>query len=82
MFCFPGNTEAGCGSGGAVCAQCPSNQLCTNQKCTPCTSANCNGCCDSFGACQTGDTDLQCGRGGISCILCSGFTSCLGGSCQ
>lgn len=46
-----------------------------------CTAANCNGCCDSDGVCQTGDAPTACGHGALACVACSAGQVCLAGNC-
>ncbi|MEW5739905.1 MAG: hypothetical protein AB1938_13315 [Myxococcota bacterium] len=47
----------------------------------PCGPANCTGCCDSAGACQTGFTTLACGVGGNVCQPCFANQVCSLGNC-
>lgn len=47
-----------------------------------CTPANCFGCCDAAGACQTGASDLACGLGGQACGACTLGTSCQANACR
>jgi hypothetical protein len=81
-LCFPGDLETSCGSGGLSCNQCQTDELCVNHACTKCSSANCNGCCDTIGDCLSGDSNSACGSGGTACALCSNFTTCIGNVCQ
>src|SRR5688500_12608846 len=42
----------------------------------PCGSANCQGCCDTSGACQAGDQTATCGASGVACSDCAGAGMC------
>ncbi|MCA9666168.1 MAG: hypothetical protein KC503_11295 [Myxococcales bacterium] len=73
-------TDQACGSGGAACTACGSNQICSGGKCT-CTAFSCSGCCDGD-ACRSGSDDSACGSGGSACAKCSGADKCVAGSCK
>ena len=82
-----------CGTGGKVCAICPSGTECLyNDQCL-CTATSCpNGCCDhqpgplgpEGGAfpgpyCAEGTSDISCGTSGVTCADCTAQGQ--GGSC-
>jgi hypothetical protein len=41
-----------------------------------CTPRNCNGCCDSKGACRSGAAKDACGSGGFTCAVCATNQRC------
>ena len=43
---------------------------------TPCTSANCNGCCAEDQTCEAGTTAAACGLKGTLCIACPTGQTC------
>ena len=59
--------------------------LCLAISCSPpkakCTAANCAGCCDSLGLCQSGSLATACGGVGTTCQACFPGQSCSLGSC-
>jgi hypothetical protein len=46
-------------------------------KCSP---ANCTGCCDATGQCQT-PSAAQCGANGLACQACNAAQTCVQGIC-
>ena len=48
---------------------------------TACSAANCSGCCESSGACQSGTNSSSCGKGGQTCSACTTTQACTSGSC-
>ncbi len=85
-MCYPGNTEAACGTGGTTCQQCSSgSEKCVSGVCklNTCDSTSCpTGCCDSTGTCVSGTLDTACGKGGGTCQNCSSTSlSCVGQTC-
>lgn len=46
-----------------------------------CSIANCGGCCDTNGQCQTGTSDTACGSAALNCNVCSGGQICAGQRC-
>lgn len=47
-----------------------------------CSSANCGGCCDQTGKCQSGTTADACGGNAVSCGRCGTGTVCQQGECR
>src|SRR5688500_10229484 len=48
----------------------------------PCNTNNCDGCCDSSGACQLGESPAACGTNGAACIPCGAGLSCQSKKCS
>lgn len=83
--CQPGTANAACGSGGAACTQCATDQVCQNRVCVAtfdCTTSCPSGCC-SGNQCVAfqSQTNAACGSGGSICLACAAGTVCYGGSC-
>ncbi len=67
--CWPtdgdaGGSPTGGGSGGSGGEEAPAA---ASASCNP---SNCNGCCDSSGACRGGNTYSACGIRGAACVTC------------
>jgi hypothetical protein len=84
-FCDPGKTATACGAGGGLCKACQGGQDCDDSgQCVDppeCTPANCTGCCDAAGKCQTGKNPMACGATGLGCEKCPEGASCPEGAC-
>lgn len=84
--CCDGNTcvktpkQSACGSRGAKCQACESDEKCVSGECTASDCDNCDGCC-SNGSCVSGLSGTACGRGGAECTKCGTDETCSGGSC-
>jgi hypothetical protein len=94
--CLPQSQQQNfaCGTGGAMCQQCPGGTRCQAGVCqgggmgdggTPgsCDAVSCpTGCC-AFGRCiqSTQQQNFACGTGGAMCQQCQGGTSCRAGVC-
>lgn len=84
--CQAGTASTACGSSGSQCIACGGSQQCTLGVCTTpggtgggsgggggsmCSPSNCNGCCDSTGACRLPTAmSTQCGSNGEACVAC------------
>lgn len=47
-----------------------------------CSQTNCQGCCDTAGACQVGSQQNFCGQAGSTCRACSAAESCILNVCS
>ncbi len=81
--CQAGTMSAACGTGGATCASCTTNQVCNGTSCVAaCNSTTCpSGCCQGE-VCQPGTSLSACGARGASCNVCSGSQSCTSQACS
>lgn len=83
-LCLPGNSNFSCGENGGQCGRCPTGQVCKLSSIggghcegSPlCGPANCGGCCDAAGNCQSGTDDFACGRLGQRCDSCAFDEQC------
>lgn len=85
--CEAGTTDARCGTSGASCVTCPSDQSCAAGTCVPDTiscpdPAACPGGCCAGSVCQPGNTASNCGSGGTSCATCGAGEACSAGICE
>ncbi len=82
--CLPGDTNQNCGTGGAICGGCASENVCVGQRCV-CNAQSCpDGCCANGpgqpGFCQ--NFDSACGRNGEPCVDCqANANACVDGIC-
>lgn len=75
--CVVGDNAA-CGLNGGACSDCAARgEVCEVGACvTPCTPANCVGCCNG-NRCEAGFLNGACGSNGVACVSCSAQnTSC------
>ncbi|MFO0598371.1 MAG: hypothetical protein U0228_23905 [Myxococcaceae bacterium] len=80
--CLPGTSTSSCGTGGATCSACGSNQTCASGQCTfACNATTCPGGCCQGGVCLAGTTSAACGTGGAACASCTSSQVCNGTSC-
>ncbi len=86
-ICSPASMQTSftCGSGGAMCSQCPRGQQCVNGACQAqaCDSVSCaTGCC-AIGRClePRNQSQFTCGTLGAMCSPCPGGGACRGGMC-
>jgi hypothetical protein len=85
--CVDGQSASACGANGAACQTCGPGEFCSESMCqpgTPCSPANCAGCCGGTdgNTCVAGSDDGACGLGGYVCQNCSQFgRACVNGAC-
>jgi len=87
--CVTGTFGIQCGSAGALCTVCRSDEQCrplfydaggycqANSTCGP---SNCTGCCVGD-VCAQGNQNGACGWGGTACALCGSSSTCVTGVC-
>jgi hypothetical protein len=88
-ICEPGSENARCGTAGITCHNCVTlGEVCSNRRCggpdggPGCGWFNCNGCCDSAGACVPINSDTRCGALGSQCADCTMLSDrCIEGAC-
>ena len=81
--CLPGDLDAACGVGGAMCVDCGTGWACAEGVCEEipsCDPSNCAGCCVGD-MCEPGDVDSACGTAGLQCQDCGADSQCMGGQC-
>lgn len=83
--CFDGDEDTRCGAGGTMCEDCGSDSICSETgECIddPLCAAECDGCCDATGGCQSGNEAMFCGSGGLACSACPDDAACVDGRCE
>ncbi len=81
--CRGGAAVTACGSAGATCADClTQNKVCVAGQCqTQCGPSNCaNGCCQN-NLCVSMTSVMACGTGGEACVRCQAMETCQSGVC-